>query len=659
MPVNKSPAVNQFGLISSPYHQELLKFNFQTSGKSKSHKSRSLLLIREKFILKFNQTRNPVEKKELLEQARKNILRCKRKLGLSSLGSGKHVHLPFAWTEVIYLAQCQGEIQDEALSVLHASLDHAPFDEDHLPALFFVAESVLHRLCCDAFLKEFLYSVEIKLTKIGYLIFLRLFIFFLHGQLRSFKEHLLRLQPYSYALFASRESYHKYPNIFSNIQFMLKTLQIICEKELYPGSVFCIVEKKEGFENTDSDTAHLQSNHGGHEVSPLLWHCVAAWFCVQSSSPQLKNVLEHLAMHKMQLQEKCWLDLVLALLVLGEAAKLNMTCLKTLMDLMRDFLLSIMAVEKQEKWPTGEDLSWAWNIVHMYTTTIAEICLYAATSDLRKTAFVGLCGCECPHKNILLIDKSEQPELQTTSILNLLEFFSSKISDNCDQVVWIGYYGLVYNLVKMSWELQGDLEEDGLGNMIWQTLQKTKDYEKDARILNAITIAQAELNDRSDPFTRCRTKVPSNAKEEVFSKFIGWRVANALSKLLFPPLDVHALPLKKPAAKQDQMKYRNRKQESMKKRVLHFTIRERPSLSELPMFSYPDFFTKADKELAKIIDHHWQKELEIQQREDARCEAKEQKDKELEEKKHFQEIMKQREAKLHKQTKPYELPPRT
>ncbi|KAM6148472.1 transmembrane protein 232 [Erethizon dorsatum] len=619
----------------------------------------SLLLIREKFILKFNQTQNPVEKKELLEEARKNILRCKRILGLSSLGSGKHVHLPFAWTEVIYLAQCKGEIQDEALNMLYASLDHASFDYDHLPALFFVAESVLYRLCCDAFLKEFLYSVEIKLTKIGYLIFLRLFMYFLHGQLESFKEHLLRLWPYSYALFASGESYHKYPNIFSNVQFMLKTLQIMCEKEPFSESVFSTVENKEGFENTDSDMAHLQCNHGGYEVSPLLWHCVAAWFCVQSNSPQLNSVLEHLILHKMQLQKKCWLDLILALLVLGEAAKLNMACLKTLMDLMRDFLLSIMSVGKEEEKCAGDDLSWAWSVVHMYTAIIAEICLYAVTSDLRKTAFVGLCSCKSPRKNILFIDESEQPELQETSILSLLEFFSSKISDNCDQVVWIGYYGLVYNLVKMSWELQGNVEEHGLGNMIWQTLQKTKDYERDARVLNAINIAQAELNDRSDPFTRDSTKVPSTTKEEVFSKYIGWRVANALSKLFFPPLDVRVLALKKPAVKQEYMKYLNKKQESMKKRVLHFTVKERPSLSELPMFPYPDFFTKVDKELAKIIDRHWQKELEIQRREEAICEAKEQKDKEVEEKQRFQEVMKQREEKLHKKTKPYELPPGT
>lgn len=68
-------------------------------------------------------------------------------------------------------------------------------------------------------------------------------------------------------------------------------------------------------------------------------------------------------------------------------------------------------------------------------------------------------------------------------IILLLTFSGAK-------VVWIGYYGIVYNLVKMSWELQGDEEQDGLRNLIWQTLQKIKDYEQDPRIQSALTIAQ-------------------------------------------------------------------------------------------------------------------------------------------------------------------------
>ncbi|XP_076995116.1 transmembrane protein 232 [Tamandua tetradactyla] len=659
MPVNKSPVINKYGAISFSY-EEPLKCNLQILSQIKKFKSRPSFSITKEFILKFNETQNPEEKQKLLDLARKNILRCKRRLGLKTLGYGKHVHLPAAWTEVIYLAQCKGEIQEEALNILYASLDYASFDYDHLPALFFVAESVLYRLCCDAFQKTYLYSVEIKLAKIGYLVFLRLFIFFLHGHLKSFKEHLLRLQPYLCALSFSGHSYYKYPNISSNVEFILKTAEIIYNKELLSESVFSLVENKEGDENIHSDMGHLKLNQGGYEVNHLLWHCVAAWSCVHHNNPQLSNVLEHVISHKTQLQKECWLNSALALFVLGEAAKLNMACLKALMDLMRNFISSVMSVQNQEESCKDDDFSWVWNIVYLYATILAGICLYAATSNLRKTAFIGFCVCKSPRKNIFPTDTTseEQPELKETSILGLLAYFSSKISDNCDQLVWTTYYGLVYNLVRMSWELRGDEEQDGLRNIIWQTLQKTKDCEKDKRVFNAIKIAQAELNDPTDPFTNFSTKVPSNVGDETFSKYIGWRIANTLSKLFFPSIDACPRPLRKRPIKQVQMKYSNKKQDSMKERVLHITVREHPSLSELPMFPYPDFFTRADKELARIIDHHWQEELKIQQKEDAICEAEELKNKDLKEKNHFREIMKRREEKLHKQTKPYELPPR-
>ncbi|XP_054445958.1 transmembrane protein 232 [Pteronotus mesoamericanus] len=652
MPVKKSPVINPFGVISSSYYEQPLRLDLQTLRKRKSNKSKPPFSITKEFILRFNQTKNPKEKEELLDLARKNILRFKRKLGLSTLGTGKHVHLPTAWTEITYLAQCKGEIQDEALNMLYISMDHASFDYDHLPALFFLAESVLYRLCCDAFLKTYLYTVEIKLTKIGSLIFLRLFIYFLYGHLENFKQHLLRLQQYLYALSFSGDSYYKYPNIFSNVQIILKTMEIIYEREFLPGSFSSPVANEKQYENIDSDME-------GYEINNLLWHCVAAWVCVQKKSPQLNKVLEHLIFHKTQLQTKCWIDSALALLVLAEAAKLNMACLKTLMDLMRDFLLSIMAVQNQKEKCEVDDFSWAWNIVYIYITILAETCLYAAISKLRKTAFVGFCDCRSSEKDILPLDKSEeQPELRNTSILGLLNYFSSKMSDNCDQVIWIGYYGIVYNLVKMSWELRGDEEQDGLRNLIWQTLQKIKDHEKDGRIRNAVNTAKAELNDPMDPFTSYSTKVSSNAGDEVFSKYIGWRIANALSKLFFPSTNAYVLPSKKPLIKRDGMKHLYKKQDCMKKRVVHFTVRKHPSVSELPMFPYPDFFTKGDEELTRIIDHHWQEELKIRQKEDVICEAKEREDKKLEEKNHFMEIMKRREEKLHKKTKPYELPPR-
>ncbi|XP_034377666.1 transmembrane protein 232 isoform X1 [Arvicanthis niloticus] len=651
MPVYKPPVVNKFGVISSTYHEELLKSNFENANRRKSQKTKPSFSITKEFILRFNYTDNPAEEEELLEQARKLIVRCKRKLGLKTLGSGKHVHLPTAWAEVIFLAQCKGEIQDEALNMLHASLDHVSFDYDQLPALFFLAESVLYRLCCDAFMKGYLYSVEIKLLKIGYLIFLRLFVFFLHGHLESFKQHLLRLQPYLYALYFSEPSYNKYPNIFSNVQFILKTSEIICKRELHSEP---FVGSPDEMEDPFSELNHLQLNKRGYEVNHLLWHSVAAWSCVQNNRPQLNRVLEHLLFHKTQLQTKCWLDSALALLILGEAAKLNMACLKTLMDLMTDFLESISSVQNQEENYNIYDISWASHIIFAYTTIIAEVCLYAATSDLRKTALIGFCVCKSPQQDIFLMDKSKElPELDGASILTLLKYFSSRISNNCEKVIWIGYYGIVYNLVKMSWELQGDEEQDGLRQMIWQTLQKIKDYEEDPRIQGALVIAQAELNDPADPFS---TKATPNSREEVFSKYIGWRTANTLSRLFFPSLDVAALSPKTPEIDL-RRKHFVRKQQPAKKRVLHFVVKDHSSMLELSMFPYPNFFMKADKKLEEIIDHHWQKDMEARKREEAACEAQNQKDKEEMEKIRFQEIMKQRERKLNKQTKPYEIIP--
>uniref|UniRef100_A0A8C6CI78 Transmembrane protein 232 n=1 Tax=Moschus moschiferus TaxID=68415 RepID=A0A8C6CI78_MOSMO len=606
--------------------------------------------ITREFILRFNQTKNPKEKEELLDIARKNIIKCKRKLGLRTLGMGRHVHLPAAWTEVVCLAQCRGEVQDEALNMLYASLDHAAFDCDHLPALFFVAESVLYRLCCDAFQKAYLYSVEIKLAKIGYLVFLRLFIHFLHGHLENFKQHLLRLQPYLYALSCSKELYCMYPNISSNVQCILKIMEVICKRDLPSESILSPVKDK----NTDSGMEHLQLSQKGYEISHLLWHCVSAWTCVQKNSPQLNKVLEHLTSHKAQLQKKCWLDSALALLVLGEAARLNIACLKAFMDLMRDFLLSIMSVQDQVR--VYYDFSWAQNVVSIYIKILAEICLYAANSVLGKTALIGFCDCKSSQKDILLVDKSqEKPELRETSISGLLEYFSSETSDCCHQVKWAGRYGLLYNLVKMSWELRGDKEQDGLRNKIWQMLQKTKDREKDGRVRNAVNIAQAEINDPTDPFTSYSTKVSSNTGDESFCKYIGWRIASVLSKLFFPSVDACVLPLKRPLMKRYQRKGVNKTQDSVKKRVLRFTVREYSSVAEAPLFPYPDFFTRADRELARIIDHH----QKMRQKEDAICEAEEREDAELQEQDRLREIMKRRGEKLHKQTKPYELPPRT
>ncbi|KAM9252949.1 transmembrane protein 232 [Dugong dugon] len=253
MSSNKRPVINKFGIISSSYYEKLFKCNSQNLNKSRSGKPTPSFSVTREYILRFNHTQNQREKEQLKEQITKNILRCKRRLGLKTLGSGKHVNIPDGWIEATYLAQCKGDVQEEALNMLYDSLDHASFDYCQLPALFFVAESVLYRFCCDAFQKAYLYSVEMKLAKIGYLVFLRLSVFFLHGHLGDFKEHLLRLRQYLNVLYLSEDTYYKYPNIFSNVAFILKTSEIMYERVLLSESTFSPSGNTEGCENVYSD----------------------------------------------------------------------------------------------------------------------------------------------------------------------------------------------------------------------------------------------------------------------------------------------------------------------------------------------------------------------------------------------------------------------
>ncbi|KAL6051228.1 hypothetical protein STEG23_005916 [Scotinomys teguina] len=85
---------------------------------------------------------------------------------------------------------------------------------------------------------------------------------------------------------------------------------------------------------------------------------------------------------------------------------------------------------------------------------------------------------------------------------------------------------------------------------------------------------QAEINDPIDPFTRYSTKVTPNLDEEIFSKYIGWRVANTLSKLFFSSLDGSDHPSEKPVQVTLQRKHTVKEQQPVRKRVLRVTVNQ-------------------------------------------------------------------------------------
>ncbi|XP_074850282.1 transmembrane protein 232 [Carettochelys insculpta] len=655
MPIFKVPVIHRFGILPSRQYKELQKEFLRKYFPSRpyeihSDKPINPLEITEKFIQKFNDATNPQDKEDLLELAKKMLARCKRRLGLRMLGSGKHVDLPLAWTEAIILAQCKGEIQEEVLDSLLISLDHAPMDPEHVPVLFFIAESILYRICCDAARTPYLYSSEIKLSKVGFLVFLRLLVFHLCGHLESSGEHTYRLHIDLKALSACEACYHPYPNILTAVHFMLKAGEVICGAVVHSDVSLEEIQKQSplGMFFLDSDSSvQLKLEQKENKIQRFLWHSLVAWVCVHNNSSRLDEVLQHLLFYKDDLHQKNWLDSVLGLLVLGEAAKLNLSCLKVLMDLVRDFISSSMSLQKQKDSCMKNLSSWSWEIGYIYTTVLRDICLSGITSDLQKTAFLGFCDCRKPRKH--------PEELRGASFSDLLHYSPSDGTHDCEELFWVIRYGVVCSLVVMCNELCGDVSREGLRNVVWKALQKQKVSEKDGRVLEAVRVAEAEANGPANPFISSSAKASACPRTFSSCQYVGWRVASTLSQVYLPPVGP-TIPLpSKPQKKLPSMQHQYSEHCDVEKKNACPSPREELLQARLPVCPYPDILTRTDRELKKIIEDQWQKELQIGLKEEEELLERDLQEKQRWEEEHFREIMKRREEKLHKTTKPYEL----
>ncbi|XP_060092547.1 transmembrane protein 232 [Heteronotia binoei] len=541
MPILKEPVVRFFGVVSNSEHEKLQwklwkKYlsDFPARSKPKTVQKNPFQLT-EEFIEDFNDSVQTDDKEEFIELARKMLARCKRRSGLRTLGCGKHVDLPVAWTETIMLSQCKGEIQEEALDILLISLDHAPVSPDHIPPLFFVAESILYRICYDSVQKPYLLSCEIKLAKLGYLVFLRLLLLHLSGYLEFCGEQKSRLHISLKALAACETAYQLYPNISFTVNFMLKAGGTICGTAIFYHSTLAAdanVEnvQKETFQDTSltrtGTLVALNSGSKKSQIKPFLWHSLLVWVCVHNSCSEIDEVLKHVLFYKEQLHQKDWLESVLGLMVLGEAAKLNMSCLKVLMDLVRDFISGAMPLQKQPKSSLIKLSCWQWQVAYIYTNILREICLRGISADLQKTAFLGFCDCAEQFKDGM--------ELKGASFLDLLHYCPS--ADDSHDPFWVIRYGVVYNLVILCSELSGDALREGLRNAVWKSLQKQKVTEKERQVLDAVRVAEVETKGLTNPFHRSRGKVPTAPRELPSSQYIGWRITTALAHHFLPPI---------------------------------------------------------------------------------------------------------------------------
>ncbi|XP_052278054.1 uncharacterized protein LOC127876689 isoform X2 [Dreissena polymorpha] len=378
MPITKIPIVHKFGIISHTQRLELqerlLKQSYVQTLKSQKVQvpTRNPLEVSEDFVQEYNNAKfydenirsargtgeqeepkvnKMIEKAEQLEQtAQKMLERAKRRAGLRDGGTGKHVNLPMAWTDLAQLAQCRGKIQEECLDVLTISLDQSPFDKHHIPALFYLAETMLYWLRTEAVHQPYLRTGEIKLLKMGQLVFSRLFYYHMAGQLAGHTEFKNRLFTYLDGLQECQEAYSPYPNALLSIRFIINVGKIIMsDAQLEPGEI------KEGDNVTKSALSRpsaksastaLRTQHSKdhsshsvalsssiHDLSPTLWHALDVWRCTNHLSGGLKEALNALSHCGMGLVNESWVDSMVALQILAEASKSSLMAMRALHSL--------------------------------------------------------------------------------------------------------------------------------------------------------------------------------------------------------------------------------------------------------------------------------------------------------------------------------------
>ncbi|XP_062925221.1 transmembrane protein 232 [Mobula hypostoma] len=649
MPILKIPIVHRFGIISQNDHlllearpakmaQETLKSRY-----SKDVAKTPLFEVTEQFVLEFKSAKMQKEKEQLIDMAKKMLTRNKRKAGLSTMGSGDHVNLSVAWTELALLVQCKGKIQEEALDILLISLDHAPFHPDQIPVLFFLAELVLYWICTDAVKQSYLYICEVKMIKVGFLTFLRLFTFHLAGLVGPFEQCKYRLHDFLKGLPQCEPCYRSYPSVLLHIHFIISTGEIICGSLTSCEEHTRVVLNEDPNENSCGQLRKVcQSPQQVDEpeqkrctINPVLRECLTVWICVKHNMQLLDDVLQHL-LQKEQLCKANWIDSTLCLLLLSEAAKINMACLKALKELGIN-LFTHLSVHNLKQENVSTDLHvWPLQLNHLYCCILGDICLYGSTPEIQKTALI---GCKIASKSA---DRNNTPGL-----LDLLQIQPAATPEDDQSSCWWIRYGAAYSLGKVCHILHGDRNREGMRNVSWKALQEHQSLEQDTRVLTAIKVAEAELNGPINPFINISSKT-SLPKHSVAFCSLGWRIANVLSQLCLPPV-VPYIPLprllpQRPILTRPPIQ----KKMNVDRKKVRLSLRQEIMLAQAGHMSLPDFNTRANFDLRRIVEDQWRKELHFKMEEEEKSRQLQLEEKQKMVAQNFSELMKKKEETLEK-----------
>lgn len=303
MPILKIPIVHKFGIISHSQRLELqerlLRQTYQKESERAAQATRHIranpLEVCEKFVQRYNGA-GLEERESLREEAERIVVLSKRRAGLTMQGEGSHVDLPMAWSELAILAQCKGKIQEDCFEILCKSLNHAPLSEENIPTLFFLAESTLYWLRTDSIKQPHLRTAEIRLLKVGYFVFARLYYHHLVNCLTGLGEFKTRLMTYLEGIQDHQTLYKSYPGVWLALRFISTVGEIIVR----PYS-----EQKQKQQGDDSSQPPPVVEPPIH-LSTLIYQALQVWRCSGDRKVGLKKAILDILISSSKISKENW-----------------------------------------------------------------------------------------------------------------------------------------------------------------------------------------------------------------------------------------------------------------------------------------------------------------------------------------------------------------
>lgn len=356
---------HRFGIISQRQRLELQNRLLCESEENKTNKNvchKNPFKITEEFIDKYNKS-NEEDQIKMKEQVIKMIEFTKKRCGLSSNGEGLHVDAALAWSELVYIIQCEGCAESECIQILLVSLNNSPLLEKNIKTLFFLAECVIFWIDVEHQGKKFyLKNYLINIIRMGELVFLRLLYHFFMSHLNNYSNSRSSLKIYIKDLQKKQNLFSSHPDLETSIRLMSKIGEMI------------------SFQTQKST-----------EIPKSVLKALNIWKISGSKDKQdLKGCFKELYD---DLKWDNWLESIITISIIGEAAKKDVKVCKL-------FFLFARGVVDDSKNVDGNDLKikknnflgvqrWNWIVSCQYIRILKEIIICSSSIKSQKIALLG------------------------------------------------------------------------------------------------------------------------------------------------------------------------------------------------------------------------------------------------------------------------------